>query len=94
MTSGENTAQKYKQAMLKFARIACHFMSAQGFSVNHKVLKVVCSERVANQKGQVVTRSYGGSEVTCRKPDTFLLAATFAASFTASLILVRLLLRV
>ena len=22
--------------MLKFARTACHFMSAQGFSVNHK----------------------------------------------------------
>ena len=39
-------------------------------------------------------RGYGGSEVTCRKPDTFLLAATFAASFTASLILLRLLLRV
>ena len=33
--------------------------------------------------------SYGGSEVTCRKPDTFLLVATFAASFTASLILLR-----
>ena len=32
---------------------------------------------------------YGGSEVTCRKRDTFLLAATFAASFTASLILLR-----
>ena len=26
------------------------------------------------------TVAYGGSEVTCRKPDTFLLAATFAAS--------------
>ena len=26
------------------------------------------------------TDTYGGSEVTCRKPDTFLLAATFAAS--------------
>ena len=36
---------------------------------------------------------YGGSEVTSRKPDTFLLAAIFAASFTASLILLRLLLR-
>ena len=32
---------------------------------------------------------YGGSEVTCRKPDTFLLAATFAAS----LILLRVLLQ-
>ena len=32
---------------------------------------------------------YGGSEVTCGKPDTFLLVATFAASFTASLILLR-----
>ena len=40
------------------------------------------------------TEYYGGSEVTCRKPDTFLLAATFAASFTASLNLLRLLLRV
>ena len=38
---------------------------------------------------------YGGSEVTCRKPDTFLLAATFAAiNFAVSLFLLRLLLRV
>ena len=36
------------------------------------------------------SRVYGGSEVTCRKPDTFLLAASFAAS----LILLRLLLRI
>ena len=27
---------------------------------------------------------YGGSEVTCRKLDTFLLAASFAATFAAS----------
>ena len=33
---------------------------------------------------------YGGSEVTCRKPDTFLLAATFAAiNFAVSLFLLR-----
>ena len=38
----------------------------------------------------VTSLIYDGSEVTCRKPDTFLLAATFAAS----LILLRLLLRV
>ena len=38
---------------------------------------------------------YGGSEVTCRKPDTFLLAATFAAiNFAVSLFLLRLLLGV
>ena len=38
---------------------------------------------------------YGGSEVTCRKPDTFLLAATFGAiNFAVSLFLLRLLLRV
>ena len=48
------------------------------------------AQQVQHVRGVSGRTRYGGSEVTCRKPDTFLLAATFAAiNFAVSLFLLR-----
>ena len=55
--------------------------------VSLKDIRTFCHATRLLEVSSVDSLLYGGSEVTCRKPDTFLLVATFAASFTAILII-------
>ena len=52
--------------MLKFARIACHFMSAQGFSVNYKDSISKWQLWIRLEKFVVLRRSHYGGIATCQ----------------------------
>ena len=53
----------------------------EDLTCTHGKVVAIFKENAAEENPQpIIPKKYGGSEVTCRKPDTFLLAATFAAS--------------